>query len=63
MVSYSLILSVFYLTYPLLIPLPHTDDPRCAARRGGGGAVPVQGVYAEDGREYTAEGSQRHQPG
>lgn len=25
--------------------------------------MPVQGVYVEDGREYTAEGSQRHQSG
>lgn len=43
--------------------VPHTDNPRGAARRGGGGAVPVQGVHAEDGREHPAEGSQRHQPG
>lgn len=48
---------------PAALSLPHTDDPCCAARRGGGGAVPVQGVDVEDGREYTAEGSQRHQPG
>lgn len=57
-------LAVSYLTYPRLsLSLLHKDDSRCAARRCGGGAVPVQGVYAEDGREYTVEGSQRHQPG
>lgn len=52
-----------YLPTALSLSLLHKDDSRCAARRCGGGAVPVQGVYAEDGREYTVEGSQRHQPG
>ena len=39
------------------------DDPRGAARRGGGGAVPVQGVYAEDGWSHAAERGQGYQPG
>lgn len=39
------------------------DHPRGAAGRGGGGALPVPRVHAEDGREDTAEGGQGHQPG
>lgn len=40
-----------------------SDNPCRAARCGGGGVVPVQGVDAKNGWEYSAEGSQRHQPG
>lgn len=32
------------------------DDPCGAARRGGGGAVPVQSVHAKDGRKDAAQG-------
>lgn len=39
------------------------DNPRSAAGRGGGGAVPVQSVHAKDGRKNAAQGGQGHQPG
>lgn len=60
---HSFLLSLGLSNLSAALSLPCADDPSRAAWRGGGGAVPVQGVYAEDGREYTAERSKRHQPG
>lgn len=64
LISDMLICCLFIYSYIALCSQSvQLDNPCCAARCGGGWVVPVQGFDAENGWEYSAEGSQRHQPG